>query len=173
MDSGETSHDWLAHFDSAEVDAESRRRLSPSIGVSIVLKWAAAATVLFLAACVVLKLAYCIAAEQALTRAARAAAFEATLPRATRESIVATIENRLLSNSIATNGLKIHIQHNNRPIGRVVRLAEDDEVSVAVSVPADAILPTWLNATPLWRGGALIEARAERSIPNRYLSEPR
>jgi hypothetical protein len=169
MDSRETSHDLLAHFDSPEIDPESRRLLTPSIGVSLVLKWAAAATVLFLAACVVLKLGYCIAAEQVLTRVARAAALEATLPRASRESIVATIESRLLSTSIATSGLQIHLQHNNSPIGHVVRLAEDDEVTVAISIPVDAVLPAWLNASPFPFGGVSIQGYAQRSIPSRQL----
>jgi hypothetical protein len=168
MDSPGASLNLLAHFDSPEPDENALPRLAPSLGVTCVLKWTAAAAVLFVAVCVLLKLGYCIAAEQALTRAARAAAFEATLPRATRQSIAATVARRLASDSIATNGLQIYIRHSNAPIGRAVRLAEDDQVSVTVSVPANAVLPAWLNAIP-FHGGVSIQAHAKRRVPSRYL----
>jgi hypothetical protein len=158
MDSSGTAFDLLAHFDSPNVDENLRPQLRPFIGVASVLKWGAASAVLFFAASVLLKLGYCIAAEQALTHAARAAALEATLPRATRQTIVATVERRMLSKSIGTAGLQIHIQNNN-----------DDQVAVMISVPTNAVLPPWLNAMPFHHGDVSIEGHATRSMPSRRL----
>jgi hypothetical protein len=153
MASNGVSLELLAHFDSHQLDEAARQ----PVGVIGVLKWAAAAGVLFFAACLLLAMTYCIAAERSLSQAARAGAVEATLPRATRQSIVATIERRLLSKSISTAGLHIHVHNNN------------DQVSVATSIPANEVLPAWLNAIPFCRGGVSIEGHAKQSMPARRL----
>jgi hypothetical protein len=116
-----------------------------------------------------LQLAYCVAAERALLHAARAGVLEATLPRATRESVVETIERRLVGYSISDRALQIALQMNDAPVQRAYRLAEGDRVSVALAMPANAVLPGWLRAVNLWTGGSLIEARAEKQMPSRGL----
>lgn len=166
MASSRTSLDLLAHFDAPKLDESSRA----TIGVTCVLKWAAALGVLFFAACILLQLAYCIAAERTLAHAARAGALEATLPRATRDSITATIQRPLARRSISLGALRIAIQQNHAPLPRVFRLADDDHVSVVLSLPSDAVLPPWLHAMNSWTGNPLIRARAEQQIPGRRIT---
>jgi hypothetical protein len=170
MDSKRTSLELLAHFEPPiERQALSPYRL-PQRGVSWVLKWAAAFGVLFVAACALLQFGYCVAAEQALSRAAQAGALEATLPRATQQSIVKTIERRLTGYSIPTAALRIAVQQNGVPLRRVFRIADDDRISVTLSLSADAALPAWLRAVAFWHGESQIEAWAERRIPDRRLN---
>jgi hypothetical protein len=166
MDSTSASLELLAHFDSLDLDESSR----PPIGVIDVLKWAVALSVIFFAGCVLLQLGYCMAAERVLSHAARAGALEATLPRATRESVVQSIERRLPDISYAASDLQIAIRHNDAPIQRVFRLADDDRVSVTISLPVDAALPTWLRKVGFWRDAPRVEASAERRVPGRQLA---
>jgi hypothetical protein len=169
MDSSRTSFDLLAHFDSHEAGEDSRQPLRPPIGVVCVLTWAVAAGVLFFAACTLLQLGYCIAAERALLRAARAGMLEATLPRATHESIVKNIERRLVDYSIPAGALQITLRQNDAPLQRIVRLADDDRVSVAISLSADAVLPAWLRTVNCWNDASQIEARIEQQMPGRQV----
>jgi hypothetical protein len=160
MDASRTSLELLAHFESAA---------APVRGAPWVLKWTATAGVLFYAACVLLQFWYCIVAERTLTHAARAGALEATLPRATRETIVATVQRRLLSNSITTAGLRIDVRQNDAPMQRDFQLTDDDRVIVSLSLPANAVLPAWLNTAACWGGTPTIEARAARRTPSRHV----
>ena len=142
----------------------------PSRGVAWVLKWAAALGVLFVAGCALLQFGYCVAAEQTLSRAARAGALEATLPRATRQSIVESIERRLTSYSIPAGSLHIAVQQNGAPIRRAFRIADDDRISVTLSLPANAVMPRMVAArSHSWQNASQIEARAERQVPGRQL----
>jgi hypothetical protein len=167
MDSSRTSFELLAHFDAPDVDQVSRPSIEPTVGVICVLKWVAAAGVLFVAACTLLRLGCCIAAERSLSHAARAGVLEATLPRATRESVIATIERRLLHRSMSSDALQITIQQNGAPMQRVFQLADQDRVSVALSLPTCAVLPAWLRAVYFWTGDSPLQARAEQRIPGR------
>jgi hypothetical protein len=164
-----TSYEHLARFDLPDLDEASRPLRRSPIGVICVLKWAAAAGVLFFAACAVLQLGYCMAAERTLSQATRAGVIEAMLPRATRESIIQTIERRLVGHPISISALQITIQQNDAPLQRVFRLADDDHISVALSVPANSVLPAWLRAVNSWTGDSRIEARAEQRMPSRQL----
>jgi len=165
MDSQGPSLELLAHFDSRKLDEAPRA----PIGTIAVLKWAAAMGVLFFAAGVLLQLTYCIAAERTLSNAARAGVLEATLPRATRDSIVRTIEHRLAGRSVSPGSLQIAIQKNDAPLQRIYRLAEDDRVSVTLALPFSAVSPTWLRAMTFWTGDPPVRARAEQRIPGRRL----
>jgi hypothetical protein len=169
MDSSGTSFNLLAHFDSPKADETLRPQSRPSIGVVSVLKWAAAAGVLLYAACLMLEFGYCIGAEQTLSHAANAGVLEATLPRATHQSVVAAIERRLADHFISVGALQISIQHNEAPLQRVYRLSDGDRLSVALSLPSDAVLPTWLKTIKRWPGNSQLRARAERRVPGRSL----
>jgi hypothetical protein len=169
MDSSRTSLELLAHFE-PPIERQSLSPYRPSQrGVSWILKWAAALSVLFVAACALLQFGYCLAAEQALARAAQAGALEATLPRASQQTIVETIERRLTGYSIPTDRLQIAVLQNGLPIRRAFRITDDDRISITLSLPADAALPAWLRAVAFWHGESQIEARAERRIPGRQL----
>lgn len=170
MDRSRTSLELLAHFDSPPIEhAESPPYVVAPRGVAWVVKWSAALGVLFFASCFLLQLAYCVAAERAVRQAALAGVLEATLPRATRETVVETIERRLLNKTTLAGRPQIAIQHNDAPIHRVFRFADNDRVSVTLSIPTDAVLPAWLNAVTFPCGIARIEARAERRIPGRQV----
>jgi hypothetical protein len=169
MDSSRTSLELLAHF---EPPTERESLPLPGIplrGVPWVVKWAVALGMLFVAACVLLQFGYCAAAEQALARAAQAGALEATLPRATQQSVVETIERRLTGYSIPTGALRIAVLQNGVPVRRALHIADDDRISVTLSLEATSVLPNWLRAVAFWNGESQIEARAERRIPGRQL----
>ncbi|MCI0333128.1 MAG: hypothetical protein L0228_07890 [Planctomycetes bacterium] len=168
MGSGRVSYDLLAHFDPPAADEHCLPRPSTR-GVQWVLTWAAACAVLFVASCVLIQFSYCVAAEQALARAARAGVLEATLPRATQQSVAETIERRLADVSIPTGSVQITMLQNDAPLRGVFRAAGDDRLSVILSVPADAVLPVWLRAATFWKNDTQIQARAERRIPGRRL----
>ncbi len=168
MDSGRVSYNLLAHFDPPVADEPSPPRASMR-GVRWVLTWACALAVLFIAGCVLIQFGYCMAAEQALARAARAGVLEATLPRATQQTISEAIERRLAGSSMSTDRLQITTLRNDVPVRRVFRPAADDRLTVALAVPADAVLPAWLRAVDFWRGDSPIQARAERRMPGRRL----
>src|SRR5690242_2578311 len=68
-----------------EIPRDTRR------GVCWVLVWAGGIAVLTFAATVVVEFAYVFAAERALSIAAKAGAIEATLPRATYQSVTAAV----------------------------------------------------------------------------------
>ena len=169
MDSSRTSFELLAHFEQPIAGVNPRSRTLPVRGASWVLKWATAIGVLFVAGCALLQFGFCVAAEQALARAAQAAALESTLPRATQQSIVETVERRLKDYSLPTGALRIAVQQNGIPISRVFRIADDDRISVMLSLDAETVLPAWLRAATVGRGESQIEARAERRIPGRQL----
>lgn len=157
MDAARTSFELLAHFEKPAATEDSPTQLRPTVGAVCVLKWAAGAGVLFFATCALLQLRYCIAAELTLSHAARAGVVEATLPRATLKTIVETIERRLQSHSIPPGMLQIAIQQNDVPMQRVLRLADGYRVSLAISLPIDAVLPAWLRVVNVWTGNASIE----------------
>ena len=170
MDSADTSLGLLAHFDAPYSGERNASRVVPGYryGVPCVLKWAAAIGMLFYAAQVMLQFGYSVSAERALTHAARAAALEATLPRATRASIMKTIERRLKASSIPTEALSITVRHNGLPFGRTYRPADDDQVSVHLSLPADTALPGWLRVIH-FGDDAMLHATAERQMPGKHL----
>src|ERR1043165_2882686 len=85
-------------------------------GVRWVLQWAAAIVVLVMATNVLAEFACVVAAEHTLTIAARAGALEATLPRATYESVVATIKRRLAGYPRLVEQLHVCLLQNGSPV---------------------------------------------------------
>ncbi len=137
-------------------------------GVGWVVRWACAVGVLAWSASLLAEFACALVAEQSLARAARAGAIEATLPRATGQSIHAVVASRLDAAAIPRAGAKMLVSRNGSPVGGAFRPRPGDRVMVTLSVPASAVLPGWLQAVP-WSGGRPITVRAERELPRRTL----
>jgi hypothetical protein len=165
MAAADASLELLAHFDAP---AASTERLPQTRGIGWVLCWATALGVLTLAAGTLIELGYCLAAEQSLTRAAQAAALEATLPRASLQTIGATIERRL-ANAALHGHCRLRVLHNGMPVRGALRPAGGDTLSVVLSVPSEEVLPRWLRQLRLWRGSTTITVAAQRRMPGREL----
>ena len=192
MDFDQHCLDFLAHFDRpqsvgavyvqsphndtfdprlmelAEEDAAPSPQ-SPTRGVCWVLQWAASLAVLLAAVGGLTQFAYLVAAEHALNLAARAGATEATMPRATFQSVNAAIERRLTGLSLQNGQLQVNFLQNGTPVGRQIRPSDGDRISLTISVPSAATLPTWLRKLTPWHTAAPLTARAEREVPGRKL----
>lgn len=169
MDAADASHGLLAHFDQPIVPQTTAQ--VPSRGVGWVLQWFAALVTLCVAAAALTKFGYCASAERALIRAARAGAVEATLPRATYQSVVAAVERRLTGYpERSAERLRISLQQNGKPVRGVIRPADGNRLTVALAVPSEEMLPGWLRALAFWHSGSAIEGRAERHLPGRRLA---
>jgi hypothetical protein len=138
-------------------------------GVRWVLQWAAALTVFAIAGSALMQFYYVLAAEQALNYAARAGAIEATLPRATYQSIAATVERRLTKYPQLATTLQVCVSQNGATVGRQFRAADGDRVSVTLSAPSSTVLPAWLNRIGIWHSAAPINAHSEVVVPARKL----
>ncbi len=165
MDSADAEHDLLAHFDRSF--AQETTRELPTRGVGWVLKWAAALATLGIAAVVLVEFGYCLAAEHTLTRAARACVLEATLPRATHQSVERLLERRLTIYSLQSGRVQFCLQQNGAPVRGALRVHDGDRLSVALAVPTDVVLPDWLRRFIFWRDRGQITVRAERQMPKR------
>lgn len=141
----------------------------PTRGAIWVLHWAAAAAVLLIAVGTVTQFAYLVAAEHTLQLAARAGATEATLPRASYQSVAAVVERQLASYQLQSGQLQVNLLQNGAPVSRHFRAGDGDRISVTISVPSSATLPTWLRKLSPWRNEAPTTARAERDVPGRKL----
>jgi hypothetical protein len=147
--------------------AHDAGRSVPTRSVGWVLRWAAAIAVLSFAGCVLAEFAYCLAAEHTLTRAARAGAMEATLPRASVRSVGDTVKRRLVRRTAWAGRLTLSVHRNGAAVGGAIRAAGGDRITVTLAVPVRAVLPHWLSAIGLGSGEAQIEVRAEREVPGR------
>jgi hypothetical protein len=135
-----------------------------------VLRWAAALAVLYFSACVLAEFAYCLAAEHALSRAARAGAFEATLPRATCQSVRAAAARRLTSYQHIAGRLQLVIRQNAAPLRTKLQPQPGDRISVSIATSERAVTPRWLQALKFWSSGQHILVTAERQMPGRALA---
>lgn len=138
--------------------------------MSWVLRWYAALATLFVAASILAQFGYCLAAERILARAARAGALEATLPRATLQSVAQSVERRLEVYPQLTDRLRFSLQQNGAPIRGLIQARDGDRLAVTLAVPMREVLPGWLRVVCFWRADARIEARAERQRPGRRLA---
>lgn len=162
-----SSLDLLAHFD--EPANVATTRALPTRGIGWVVKWFATLAVLFISACILADFGYCLAVEQALSRAARAGALEATLPRATLQSIGQSVERRLEGYSLLPSRLQLSVMQNGRPVRGKFQPHAGDQITVAVSLSNIAVVPNWLQRALLWRRESQIQASAESRIPGREL----
>lgn len=141
----------------------------PTRGVGWVLRWAAAGGVLLFSCAVLAEYAYCLAAELTLVRAARAGVLEATLPRATRQSVIDTIARRLRRFPHAKGQWQLAVLRNDVPVqGRIVA-HPGDRLLISVMLPSRSVLPGWLRSLKFWGGDEAITVQAVRSIPSRHL----
>jgi hypothetical protein len=174
MDASPTSLRVRSPFDRNDVadspSPASRQPVQPTRGIGWVIKWTVAAGVLLYSATVLVEFAYSLAAEQMLGRAARAAALEATLPRATLHSIEQSARRRLGDSAASRNDLKLALLQNGAWVSRRFQPRGGDRLTVTVTMPAQALMPNWLRSLTIWRDDATIRARAERSMPGRQLS---
>ena len=138
-------------------------------GIGWVFAWAGAITVIGLAATVLVEFACVLAAEHTLSIAARAGALEATLPRATYQSITATVERRLNNYPLLKKQLRRSLLQNCAQVQSQFRPRAGDEFAIAISAPSSGAVPNWLRAVSLWRPESDIQARAERQLPGRKL----
>lgn len=155
-------------MDSARAFCEPRKYV-PIRGVGWVLRWAAASAVLWFSGCVLIEFAYLLAAEHTLLRAARAGALEATLPRATFQSVGETVKRRLANCAAWDQQLTLSLQRNGAAVGGTIRVAGGDRMGVTLALPFRAFLPNWLIAVSLGNSESQIEVRAERDVPGRVL----
>jgi hypothetical protein len=146
-----------------EVPRDRRR------GICWVLAWAGALAVLAIAAGVLIEFAYVLAAERTLLAAARAGAMEATLPRATYQSVTAAIDRRLQKYPSLAKQLRLSLLQNGTLVQSQFRQHDGDCFIVALSGPSSAAVPHWLR-TMLWDGKSRIKARAEQQIRGRNLA---
>src|SRR3954471_23935616 len=103
-----------------EVPRDNRR------GVCWVLAWAGALAVLTIAAGVLTEFAYVLAAERMLSAAARAGAMEASLPRATYQTIVAAVDRRLVEYPLLAKQLNLSLFQNGALVQTHIRQREGD-----------------------------------------------
>jgi hypothetical protein len=165
--------DWFESLSETQVSSSDvpqvRRR-----GTLWVLAWAAAFAAIAVTACVLMEFAYVAGAEHALFVAARAGATEATLPRATYESVTAAIERRLVSQPLLHDQLSLIFAQNGDLVQQsYFRQRGGDRFAVTLSAPSRAALPDWLRALSFWREDSRISAHAQQKLPGRKLPLPR
>jgi hypothetical protein len=139
-------------------------------GVQWVLQWAAALAVLAFAGSTLVEFAYLSVAEHKLSIAARAGVLEATLPRASYQSVALVVESHLTQYPRLARRLQLTLVQNGSPVARQIRPGDGDRLSIALSAPSSAVLPDWLRIIMFWRGESPIQAHAERQLPGRTLS---
>jgi hypothetical protein len=170
MDSAQTSGDHLQHFDVVPHDvAHGSGQGVHMRGIGWVLRWAAAVAVLCFTGGLLAEFAYSLAAELTLARAARAGALEASLPRATLQSVYDTVERRLAERTSLAQHLTLAVQRNGAAVSGAVKTAGGDQMSVTLAVPVHAVLPRWLCPFSLRTSTSQIEVRAVRNVPGKEL----
>jgi hypothetical protein len=132
-----------------------------------------ALAVLYFSGCVLAEFMYCLAAEHALARAARAGALEATLPRATSQSVAAAANRRLSAYQHAAGNMQLVILQNGAPLRARLRPKPGDRLSVSMSIASRAVVPRWLQTLKFWGSGEQIVIAAERHVPGRVLRRAR
>ena len=171
MDAIHTSHDLLAHFDRpSALRPPPAARTLPTRGIRWVLQWAVAIGVIVFAASVLAEFAYLAGAEHTLTRAARAGLLEATLPRASYDTVKETIEGRLDSYPRLSSRLRLSLLQNSVPVARNLQLHDGDRLSIVLTADSDTALPHWLQTIRFWRNGPQLQVHAERQMPSRTLA---
>ncbi len=142
----------------------------PTRGIGWVLQWAAALAVLAFAASVLIEFAYLFAAERQLALAARAGALEATLPRATYQSVTAAVERRLTRYPRLAGRLQLTLLQNGSLVRPHFRQNDGDRFSITLTVPNSAVEPDWLHTIMFWRSESKVQSDAERQMPGRKLA---
>jgi hypothetical protein len=147
-----------------EVPRDTRR------GICWVLAWAGALTVLTIATGVLIEFAYVLVAERTLSVAARAGAMEATLPRATYQSVTAAVDRRLIQYPLLAKQLHLCLLQNGALVQSQFHQHEGDLFAITLSGPSSLAVPEWLRTLLFWRGKSAIQAHAEKRLPGRKLA---
>ena len=172
MDSLRDSTAFLRHFDyEREGSAPDIVRSTPRRGVGWILRWAAAIVVFWFASSVLVQFAYSLAAEHTLTRAARSAALEAAMPRATYGTVRATVERRFTGRLEWIKQLSLTVRKNGAAASGAFRSVGGDCMAVTLTLPCRAVVPRWISALCLWTIDSRIEVRAEREVPGRAVNQ--
>jgi hypothetical protein len=135
-----------------------------------VLAWAGALAVITIATGVLTEFAYVLAAERTLSVAARAGAMEATLPRATYQSVTAAVDRRLIQYPLLAKQLHLSVLQNGAVVQSQLRQHEGDLFVITLSGPSCSAVPAWLRRLLFWRGESEIRAQAEQRLPGRKLA---
>lgn len=138
-------------------------------GIGWVLLWVGSLAVFAVAAGLLAQVGYLMTAEHSLNIAARAAAMEATLPRANYRSVVATVNRRLESQPQLAGHLTLTMLQNGVPVLDRFQAREGDRFSVTLSAPAISAIPDWLEQFSWWREPSRLTAEATSQLPGRKL----
>jgi len=111
-----------------------------------------------------------LAAERTLSVAARAGAMEATLPRATYQSVTAAIDRRLIQYPLLAKQLHMSLVQNGALVQSQFHQHQGDLFAITLSGPGSSAVPEWLRTLLFWRGESAIQAHAERRLPGRKLA---
>jgi hypothetical protein len=168
MDAPQATFDLFRPFD-GDVPGEAAERASnpPPRGISWVLVRATAGAVLALSFVTLAEFAYCLAAELSLARAAKAAALEATLPRASLETICAAAKRRLAANVALASSANISLLQNGVPVGQRFQPQPGDRIAVTISAPKRAVQPYWLQVLCFSSLDQLMTMQAERDMADK------
>ena len=145
---------------------------SPKRGIRWVLQWTAALAVLVYAASVLTEFAYLLAAEHTMALAARAGVMEATLPRATYQSVTATIERHLTGYPRLVKQMHVSLLQNGSLVQRQLSQNDGDRFAIMLWAPNNSVVPDWLRVFTVWHNDARIQAHAEHRVPGRKLPAP-
>jgi hypothetical protein len=133
-------------------------------GPGWVLAWAAACALILLVATLLLQFALLLVNERYLVHAARQALIEASLPRATHESVAAAAGRALGGRPHLASMLLTETRVNGRVQLHATpwSAAPGDVVTVRVATLASAVVPDWLAGIGLSLDGQVLQATVRR-----------
>jgi hypothetical protein len=95
---------------------------------------------------------------------------EATLPRATYQSVTAAVDRRLNQYPLLAKQLHLSLLQNGTLVQTQLRQHEGDRFAITLSGPSSSVVPDWLRTLMFWRGESEIRADAEQQLPGRKLA---
>jgi hypothetical protein len=134
----------------------------PVRGVGWVLRWAAAIAVFAITLALIAAFAFQLSAEATLRRAAAAGLREAALPRATSASVAAVVRRQLAARPRLMRGIQLQLASDGVPIRGVISSRGMSQLSLTLTVPASAALPSSLA---LFAGDSAIRVQAGVEAP--------
>ncbi len=125
--------------------------------------WAAAGSLLIFVAILLLQFGLLLANQRKLSRAAQRAATEATLPRATPESVAQAARRALRGNPRLAAAIQTmtHVNGSLQHAAIELQVEPGDALTVHVAASATAAVPDWLRCVGLSLDGLLLQATAK------------